>query len=131
MKVEISGLDDAIQNELNEWAKTDLRKAANESFKETAQEAAKMLKQGGPYTERTGRYTKDWTSGTRESRASAITGLTGYSVCNKKNYQLTHLLEFGHQSRNGGRVKAFSHIAAVNEQAAEMAASKIQRKIGG
>lgn len=131
MRVEIDGLSEAIQQELNEWAKTELKNAVNESFKETAQEAAEMLKQGGRYTERTGKYTKNWTSGARASRTSIITGLTGYSVYNKKHYQLTHLLEFGHQSRNGGRVNAFSHIAGVNEQAADMATNKIQRKLGG
>lgn len=131
MKVEITGLTDAIQNEFNKWTNTELKNAENESFKETAQESAKMLKQGGPYQERTGKYTKDWTSGPRESRTSVITGITGYSVYNKKNYQLTHLLEFGHQSRNGGRTKAFSHISAVNEQVADIAVNKIRQKLGG
>ncbi len=90
-----------------------------------------MLKKGGPYQERTGKYTKDWTADQRGSRASAVSGLKGYSVYNKKHYQLTHLLEHGHQSRNGGRVKEFTHIAQVNDQVGEMAARKIENKLRG
>lgn len=131
MNVPMSGLEEAIQRELNEWADGDLKKAANESFQETAREAANMLKQGGPYTERTGKYTKGWTSGAGQSRTSAITGLTGQSVYNKKEYRLAHLLEFGHQSRNGGRVGAYSHIETVNEQAGDMVVDLIRRKLGG
>lgn len=105
--------------------------AANDSFRETAKEAAEMLKKGGPYQERTGAYTKDWAVDKRGSRTSVVTGLNGYSVYNKKHYQLTHLLENGHQSRKGGRVKAFSHIAPVNEQLGEMVTGKIESKLRG
>lgn len=131
MNVTINNLDEAIKEELKSWANTELRAAANESFRETAEDAAKLLKQGGPYEERTKKYTKSWTSEQRISRKSAVSGLNGYSVYNKEHFQITHLLEYGHQSRNGGRVRAFSHIAPVNEQAGEMVAQKIKRKLGG
>lgn len=77
------------------------------------------------------KYTKDWTHGVRQKRASAVTGLKGYTVYNKKYYQLTHLLEKGHQSRNGGRVKAFEHIGPVNETLGDLATQKIERKVRG
>lgn len=79
--------------------------------------------------------TKDWTYDQRSGRTSVITGLNGYSVYNKKNYQLTHLLEKGHQLRRGGRtygnVKAFEHIAPVNETLGDLAVSKITQKVRG
>ena len=118
MKVSLDSLDEEIKKEL-------------ENFNAEVINAAEMLKKGGPYQERTGAYTKDWAVDKRGSRTSVVTGLNGYSVYNKKHYQLTHLLENGHQSRKGGRVKAFSHIAPVNEQLGEMVTGKIESKLRG
>ena len=129
MNVTINNLDEAIKAELENY-NVEVVKATNESIREAAKEATKILKSGGPYQERTGAYEKDWTAKQRE-RASSVVEVDGYTVFNKKHYQLTHLLEYGHQSRNGGRVRAFSHIAPVNEQAGEMVAQKIKRKLGG
>jgi len=122
LKVSLDSLDEEIKKELENF-NAEVINAANDSFQETAKEAAEMLKKGGPYQERTGAYTKDW--------AVDKPGLNGYSVYNKKHYQLTHLLENGHQSRKGGRVKAFSHIAPVNEQLGEMVTGKIESKLRG
>ena len=48
---------------------------------------------------------------------------------------MTHLLEKGHQLRKGGRkvgnVKAFEHIAPVNETLGDLAVSKIRQKVRG
>ncbi len=131
MRVTIDGLDEAIKAELENYANTEVRQASNESFAEAAKEAAKMLKKPGPYKKRTGDYARDWTSGERGKRSNVITELKAFSVYNKSHYQLTHLLEHGHQSRNGGRTRAFSHIATVNEQVGEMILGKITRKLGG
>lgn len=130
LKVSLDSLDEEIKKELENF-NAEVINAANDSFRETAKEAAEMLKKGGPYQERTGAYTKDWAVDKRGSRTSVVTGLNGYSVYNKKHYQLTHLLENGHQSRKGGRVKAFSHIAPVNEQLGEMVTGKIESKLRG
>lgn len=135
MRTDIDSLDEAIKNELENWSNGELRRAVNESLEETAAAAAKSLKQGGPYKERTGKYTKDWTYDKRSTRTSVITGLDGYSVYNKKHYMLTHLLEKGHQIRRGGRqtgsVKAFEHIAPVNDTLGDLAVSKIRQKVEG
>lgn len=135
MRTTIEGLGESIKSQLENWSNTELRKAVNESIEETARVAAKTLKQGGPYRERTGKYTKDWTYDQRNNRTSVITGLNAYAVYNKKHYQLTHLLEKGHQLRRGGRkigdVKAFEHIAPVNDTLGDLAVEKIKQKVRG
>lgn len=127
MKVSLDSLDEEIKKALEDY-NVEVVRVTNESIKETAKEAAKMLKNGGPYKNRTGAYAKDWTAGQREKTKSVIQ-VQGYTVYNKKHSQLTHLLEHGHQSRNGGRVKEFAHIAPVNDQMGEMVANKIESKL--
>lgn len=129
MKVSLDSLDEEIKKELENF-NVEVVRATNESIKEAAREATRTLKKGGPYKNRTGKYARDWTTGQREKNKSVIE-VQGYTVYNKENYQLTHLLEHGHQSRNGGRVKEFAHIAPVNEQIGEMIASKIESKLRG
>lgn len=129
MKVSLDSLDEEIKKELENF-NVEVVRATNESIKEAAREATKTLKKGGPYKNRTGKYARDWTTGQRE-RSKSVIEVQGYTVYNKENYQLTHLLEHGHQSRNGGRVKEFAHIAPVNEQIGEMIVSKIESKLRG
>lgn len=129
MKVSLDNLDEEIKKELENF-NVEVVRATNESIKEAAREATRTLKKGGPYKNRTGKYARDWTTGQREKNKSVIE-VQGYTVYNKKNYQLTHLLEHGHQSRNGGRVKEFAHIAPVNEQIGEKIVSKIESKLRG
>ena len=135
MKASINELDKVINAELEDWVNGDLRNAINAGFEETAEAAEKILKQGGPYKKRTGKYARSWAHEARSNRTSVITGLNGYYVYNKKHYQLTHLLEKGHQVKRGGRVvgeaAAFSHIAPVNDAVGELAAAKIKRKVEG
>lgn len=129
MKVSLDSLDEEIKKALEDY-NVEVVRVTNESIKETAKEAAKMLKNGGPYKNRTGAYAKDWTAGQHE-KTKSVRQVQGYTVYNKNHFQLTHLLEHGHQSRNGGRVKEFAHIAPVNDQMGEMVANKIESKLRG
>lgn len=96
-----------------------VKKAVEDVSKSTASE----LKTTSP--ERTGAYAKDWTSRkSYEDRRSKRK-----TVYNKDHYQLTHLLEFGHAKRNGGRVPAKEHIKAAEEKAQQEFEEAIKREI--
>ena len=106
--VSIDGLADAVMEELTEYntlAQETMKKAVTKA----GQTVRKEIQSGAPV--RTGKYAKSWTAKkTRES--STRLEVTVYSP---SRYMLAHLLEHGHAKRNGGRTRAFPHIAAAEE----------------
>lgn len=78
---------------------------------EVAKEAVDTLKKSSPKL--TGSYRKGW----RKKQSYADERTKRNTVYNETDYQLTHLLEYGHASRNGGRVRAIQHIAPVKQAA--------------
>ena len=51
------------------------------------------------------------------------------AIWNKTNYQLTHLLEFGHATVNGGHTKAQPHIRPVEEKYGTKFMDLLDRKV--
>lgn len=110
----------AIQELLDEYG-TECATVVEESAKEVADKAVSKLQsvaRFNPNRNPSGDYSKDWTD------EQFVTGrfTTRVVVFNQDHYRLTHLLENGHVSRNGtgrtfGRVKAYPHIAPVNDWA--------------
>ena len=73
---------------------------------------------------KTGKYSKSWAvKKTRETSDSI------QIVVHSKRYQLTHLLEFGHAKRGGGRTRAFPHIAPAEENGIRQLEDEIIRSI--
>lgn len=87
---------------------------------EVAKEAVDDLKKSSPKL--TGSYRKGW----RKKQSYADRRTKRNTVYNETDYQLTHLLEYGHASRNGGRVRAIQHIAPVEQAAIEALQERIE-----
>lgn len=100
--------------------------AVDEAVKETAKEAVKRLKSTSPKGS-TGKYAKGWTSTTEG-------GKKYYKVTvHNKQYQLTHLLENGHNKVVKGQVVGYvaarPHIAAVEQFVQEDVEQRLRAKI--
>lgn len=71
-----------------------------------AKEAVSELKSKSPRNE--GSYATGWAVKKTDR---------GIVIYNRTDYQLTHLLEYGHAKANGGRVSPRAHIRPVEEKA--------------
>lgn len=87
----------------------DIYKEIEQASIDVAKEGASKLKQTSP--KRTGKYRRGW-------RVKSVSNLDYFSstIYNATNWQLTHLLEKGHATRNGGRVSPKVHIRPVEEE---------------
>lgn len=126
IKVKPEQLDEAIRGQLETYS-AEITKNINENLKEVAETTAETLKKGGAYKERTGKYTPDWSVTAR--KAVSTTQCEQYSVHNRKHYQLTHLLEKGHVTRNGKRTRAFEHILPAEQAAEELAVEAVEKAV--
>lgn len=117
--IKIDDLTNEIVKSLKEYnskVEKDLEKAKHK----TALDGAKELRSTSP--QRTGAYARDW--------ASKKEG-TNYVIYNRKHYQLTHLLEFGHAKKNGGRVPGNPHIAPVEQHAIVEFEQQVEKELKG
>jgi hypothetical protein len=101
----INNLASEIVKEMKKYSK-EIEDEMESAKKEVSSNLVKELKAKSP--ERLGRYKKGW-------RIKKFK--TKYVVHNKTDYQLTHLLEYGHVLRNGKRSKTLVHIRPAEEDA--------------
>lgn len=101
----------------------DIGEIVEETSNSIGQEAKKELKQTSP--KRKGKYAKGWAVKKDKKNKNYYT----VKIHNKTDYQLTHLLEFGHATRNGKRTKAIPHIRPVEEKYKSQFERKIKQKI--
>ena len=98
--------------------------ALNESIEEAAKESQKQIRKFNQGRTTWEEYPKGWTIEVAKERLE-----TSATVYNKSKPGLTHLLEFGHALRNGGRSSAFPHIADVNDFAQKDVLERLERKL--
>ena len=118
-RVSVDQMAQTIMDGLLEYADlaTEDMKAA---VKKAGNKAKSDVQAGAPVD--TGKYKKSWTVKTTKENANALE----VTVHSKNRYQLAHLLEFGHAKRNGGRTRAFPHIAPAETAAAELLEREVE-----
>ena len=118
----IDDMASEVMKGLNEYAEL-----ADVSMKKAVRKTATAVKNeiSANAPEKTGRYKKSWA--TKKVKENSHT--LEMTVHSKNRYQLTHLLEKGHALRNGGRARAFPHIAPAEEHGAEMMEDLIRKEL--
>lgn len=112
-KISVDDLAEMISKTMAEYSE-ETAQLLEAECKQIAKEAVKKLTIESP--QQTGKYAKGW------KVYVAFRSLTAfrYVICNKKRYQLTHLLENSHVIKNGtkrvyGKTEGIPHIRPVKE----------------
>ncbi|WP_102049060.1 HK97 gp10 family phage protein [Pygmaiobacter massiliensis] len=126
MKTTINGLADAIAKELSEYSQ-DVTDGLKKSVKQVAKECKDEIVQNSPVL--TGSYKKGWGTKINYEASDDIR----VTVRNKTDYQLTHLLEYGHAGPDGtGRpTPAKPHIRPAEHNAAEKLMKQVKVVVKG
>ncbi len=90
---------------------------------EVGKEALVKIKNASP--KNTGEYAKSW-----KIKKIKTSGTIRIVLHNKK-HKLTHLLEYGHKTRNGGQTRKFRHIKPVKDWVSEEFQKRLESVIGG
>lgn len=121
-KVSIGSLSKEVIRELKTYAKVTTGKV-KEAVKNAGKTAKEEINMTAP--KRTGAYAKSWSVKTLNETGSRLVLV----VHSRNKYQLTHLLEYGHAKRGGGRVEARAHIKLAEEKAVKSFEEKIREAI--
>lgn len=106
----------------------DISEIVEDIANDVGKEAVSELKDTSPRKiNKGGSYAKGWVL----KKGKLSRNRYSIKIHNKTDYQLTHLLEFGHVTRNGGRTKAIPHIRPVEEKYSEKYEKELEQKIGG
>lgn len=129
MKIDANQLANEIMKTLEQY-KGVTEEAAAKGVIETADQAVAELQVANPPG--AGHY-RSWDKYNRGWKRTKLTKdrKSVYVECvhNATEYRLTHLLENGHAKTNGGRTRAFPHIAPVAEKAEAALYQNIKKHI--
>lgn len=122
MQITIDQLDQAVKEIIDEYHEV-LVEEIDKVAKRTAEEGRDYLKKDpAGFNTRWGK--KKYTSGWRVSEEKTRVYLS-YEIHQHKQPTLTHLLEYGHALKHGGRAKAYPHI----DPTAEIVSNKFEKEV--
>lgn len=127
MSKSISGemLSKEIMKVLEGYA-DDISDIVEKDANEIAKEALSAIKQESPRGA-TEEYSKGW----KIKRIKKVKNVYSVKLYNKDHYQLTHLLEFGHATADGGHTEAQPHIRPIEQEYGKKFEDKLRKDIGG
>lgn len=125
-KINVSNLAKEVMQELEIYKQNTVENVESAVI-ETAKEAVAELKKKSPKG-----ITKDYAKSWKYKRNKETKKAGRYSVIvysKDPEYRLTHLLEYGHANRDGGRTEGNPHISTVEKNAKQVLQYKIQKKL--
>lgn len=123
--VSVDSMADAIRKELETYNQT-VTDGIKKSARKVARQCREEIQNASPVL--TGDYQKGWQVSTAYEGPEDIRLL----VHNRTDYQLTHLLEDGHLTRDGvTRVEGKPHIAPAEQHAAQALLGKAKVVVRG
>ena len=125
MAIKVDDLSAEVAKILEGYSQ-DVREAVDQVVEDTGKQARKDIQAASP--KKTGSYRKGWRV---KKDGGALGQVSTATVYNATDYQLTHLLEHGHQKAGGGRVEGIPHIAPVEEELQSSFTQAIQKAIEG
>lgn len=121
MAVKVKNMTKALMKELGDYGIV-VGLKVDDAIEKTARKTAEHIEKSAP--ERTGDYAASWTHGKRKTGRDKHETVV---YARKPEFRLTHLLEKGHKLLNGGRTKAYPHIAPAEKKAAEELEKELRR----
>lgn len=110
-----------IKDILNEYS-SDIQEAIQEEAIKVANKGRDELRNTSP--KRTGKYRKGWRVKTEKGN-----NFIDCTIHNSTNYQLTHLLEHSHLTRNGKKTTPKVHIKPVEQACIKEYEKKVEKII--
>lgn len=128
-KVKAQNLSRVLEKDLDEYS-MDISEYVKTEATTCAKQALSELRLVSPrektQSKRGYHYADGWAISTKSSTKD---GYYSKKIWNPKDYRLTHLLEFGHASRNGSHVNAQPHIRDVEKKYKVQFTENLERDI--
>lgn len=125
MAIKVDNLSAEVAKILEGYSQN-VREAVDQVVEDTGKQARKDIQAASP--KKTGSYRKGWRV---KKEGGSLGQVSIATVYNATDYQLTHLLEHGHQKAGGGRVEGVPHIAPVEEELQSSFTQAVQKAIEG